>query len=55
MAIDLTDDLASMGIAIPVTKENAGRKYHRELARQVNRFICCPFVLRHSWRGCTAP
>ena len=35
MATDLTDDLVSMGIATPVTKETAGRKYHKELARQV--------------------
>jgi EAP30/Vps36 family len=35
MAVDLTDDLVSMGIATPVTKETAGRKYHKELARQV--------------------
>lgn len=35
MAIDLLDDLVSMGIAAPVTKETAGRKYHKELARQV--------------------
>ena len=35
MAVDLTDDLVSMGIATPVTKETAGRKYHKKLASQV--------------------
>jgi len=29
------DDLAAMGFAAPVTKEQAGRRYHKELARQV--------------------
>ncbi len=35
MSTDLSEDLVSMGIAAPVTKETAGRKYHKELSRQV--------------------
>ena len=31
----MEDDLAAMGFAAPVTKEQAGRRYHKELARQV--------------------
>jgi hypothetical protein len=46
MAVDLTDDLVSMGIATPVTKETAGRKYHRELARQVTSL--CNALSRHA-------
>lgn len=42
MAIDLSDDLVSMGIAAPVTKETAGRKYHKELARQLATFLRVP-------------
>jgi len=32
---NVEDDLAAMGFAAPVTKEQAGRRYHKELARQV--------------------
>ena len=35
---NLEDDLTAMGFADPVTKEQAGRRYHKELARQV----CAP-------------
>ena len=35
MTTDLSDDLVSMGIAAPVTKETAGKKYYQQLARQV--------------------
>ena len=38
MAVDLSDDLVSMGIAAPVTKESAGKQYHIQLARQVHSF-----------------
>ena len=33
---DVAEDLASMGFAAPVTKEQAGRRYHKDLARQVS-------------------
>ncbi len=36
LAVDLSDDLVSMGIAAPVTKESAGKQYHTQLARQVD-------------------
>ena len=32
---NVEDDLAAMGFGTPVTKEQAGRRYHKELARQV--------------------
>ena len=32
---DVVEDLAAMGFASPVTKEQAGRRYHKDLARQV--------------------
>jgi EAP30/Vps36 family len=60
MAVDLTDDLVSMGIAAPVTKETAGRKYHKALAQQVTSWpgafthVCCIHaaggLLDHSWQ-----
>lgn len=31
----LAEDLVSMGIAAPVTKEAAGKQYHVQLAREV--------------------
>lgn len=31
----MEEELISMGIASPVTKETAGRSYHKELSRQV--------------------
>ncbi len=31
----LEDDLVAMGITNPVTKDTAGKAYHKELARQV--------------------
>lgn len=40
MSKDLSEDLVSMGIAAPVTKETAGRKYHKELSRQVRSVFC---------------
>ena len=37
---NVEDDLAAMGFAAPVTKEQAGRRYHKELARQVRTRKC---------------
>lgn len=37
---EMEQQLASMGIASPVTKETAGALYHQELSRQVQDLDC---------------
>eukprot|EP01023_Acetabularia_acetabulum_P027803 TRINITY_DN26314_c0_g1_i1.p1 TRINITY_DN26314_c0_g1~~TRINITY_DN26314_c0_g1_i1.p1 ORF type:complete len:604 (-),score=72.92 TRINITY_DN26314_c0_g1_i1:256-2016(-) len=39
---ELQDDMISMGIASPVTRESAGAQYYKELARQLSQFLCAP-------------
>mmetsp|Transcript_19693 Transcript_19693/g.54686 ORF Transcript_19693/g.54686 Transcript_19693/m.54686 type:complete len:376 (+) Transcript_19693:78-1205(+) len=38
----MEEELISMGIASPVTKDTAGRLYHRELSRQLSDFLAAP-------------
>mmetsp|Transcript_10271 Transcript_10271/g.24499 ORF Transcript_10271/g.24499 Transcript_10271/m.24499 type:complete len:485 (+) Transcript_10271:84-1538(+) len=38
----MLEELVSMGIASPVTKESAGRQYHKELSRQLSDFLTAP-------------
>mmetsp|Transcript_15225 Transcript_15225/g.45951 ORF Transcript_15225/g.45951 Transcript_15225/m.45951 type:complete len:422 (+) Transcript_15225:178-1443(+) len=42
VANGLAEDLVSMGIAAPVTKEAAGRQYHVRLARELAAFLATP-------------
>lgn len=48
VANGLAEDLVSMGIAAPVTKEAAGRQYHVRLAREVRLCQSGSCVRAHS-------
>ena len=38
---EIDNVLQSIGLISPVTKDSAGRLYHRQLARQIVEFLCC--------------